>query len=60
VSGRVTARNYHGQHSRYTVRLHDAEIKVLLKEDGRHGPGLGEEARVRINPAHVLQYGATG
>ena len=60
VSGRVTARNYHGQHSRYTVRLHDADIKVLLKEDGRHGPALGEEARVRINPAHVLQYGPTG
>lgn len=59
VSGRVTARNYHGQHSRYTVRMHDADVKVLVKEDGRHGLTLGEEARVRINPAHVLQYAGT-
>ena len=57
VDGRITARNYHGLHSRYTVRSHDADIKVIFRESGHASPQVGESVRVRINPAHVLQFG---
>lgn len=58
VEGRITTRNYHGLHSRYTVRSHDADILVILKESGRPSLEVGASVQVRINPAHVLQYGS--
>jgi iron(III) transport system ATP-binding protein len=56
VEGRIASRNYHGQHSRYTIRSHDSDILVLVKETGQRAPELGSAVRVRIDPAHVLQY----
>ncbi|WP_026548874.1 ABC transporter ATP-binding protein [Arthrobacter sp. Br18] len=58
VDGRITGRNYHGQHSRYTVRSFDSDIKVLVNESGRPGHEVGTPVQVRIDPAQVLQYGA--
>jgi len=59
VRGTVSARNYHGLHSRYTVNAHGSELKVLIKETGHPGPQLGDMVHVTLNPAHVLQYQAT-
>ncbi|WP_406635279.1 ABC transporter ATP-binding protein [Pseudarthrobacter quantipunctorum] len=56
LSGTVVSRTYHGLHSRYVVRSHGADIRLLVKEEGgaHHDPGT--ETTVYLQPAHVLQY----
>lgn len=58
LNGQIVARSYHGQHSRYTVRSHDSEVKVLVKESGVPALDIGHDVRLRIDPSQVLQYGA--
>jgi iron(III) transport system ATP-binding protein len=61
VEGTVVSRTYHGLHSRYIVRSHGADVRLLIKEDGGIHPGTGSQATVYVQPAHVLQYDpATG
>jgi iron(III) transport system ATP-binding protein len=52
----VVSRTYHGLHSRYVVRSHDADIRLLVKEDGGVHPSTGAETTVYVQPGHVLQY----
>ncbi len=59
LEGRIVARSYHGQHSRYTVRSHDSDVKVLVKETGASTLGVGHPVRLHVDPAHVLQYQAS-
>ncbi|WP_043445244.1 ABC transporter ATP-binding protein [Arthrobacter sp. L77] len=59
VEGQVVARSYHGQHSRYTVRSHDSDVKVLVKETGTPALDIGHTVRLQVDPAHVLQYQGT-
>jgi iron(III) transport system ATP-binding protein len=56
LPGTVVSRTYHGLHSRYVVRSHGADIRLLVKEDGGSHHQPGTEATVYLNPAHVLQY----
>ncbi len=56
VQGRIVARSYHGQHSRYTVRSHDSDVKVLVKETGTPALEIGNPVQLHVDPAHVLQY----
>jgi iron(III) transport system ATP-binding protein len=56
VDGTVISRTYHGLHSRYVVRCHGSEIRLLVKEDGGAHPVTGSPATVYVQPAHVLQY----
>jgi iron(III) transport system ATP-binding protein len=59
VEGRVIARSYHGQHSRYTVRSHDSDVKVLVKETGAPALDIGHAVQLHVDPAHILQYQGT-
>ena len=56
LAGTVVSRTYHGLHSRYVVRSHGADIRLLVKEEGgaHHDPGT--ETTVYLQPGHVLQY----
>ena len=56
LSGTVVSRTYHGLHSRYVVRSHGADIRLLVKEDGGAHPERGTETTVYLQPGHVLQY----
>jgi len=56
LPGTVTSRTYHGLHSRYVVRSHGADIRLLVKEDGGAHPEPGTETTIYLQPAHVLQY----
>jgi iron(III) transport system ATP-binding protein len=56
LPGTVVSRTYHGLHSRYVVRSHGAEIRLLVKEDGGAHPEAGTETTVYLQPAHILQY----
>jgi iron(III) transport system ATP-binding protein len=56
LPGTVVSRTYHGLHSRYVVRSHGAEIRLLVREDGAAHPGPGTETTVYVQPGHVLQY----
>jgi iron(III) transport system ATP-binding protein len=56
LSGTVVSRTYHGLHSRYVVRSHGADIRLLVKEDGGVHPLAGAETTVYVQPGHVLQY----
>ena len=56
VEGTVVSKTYHGLHSRYIVRCHGSEIRLLVKEDGGIHPDTGSQARVYVQPSHVLQY----
>ncbi len=56
LSGKVVSRTYHGLHSRYIVRSHGADLRLLVKEDGAAHPEAGAEATVYVQPGHVLQY----
>ncbi|MFF1252477.1 ABC transporter ATP-binding protein [Pseudarthrobacter sp. NPDC058329] len=56
LPGTVVSRTYHGLHSRYVVRSHGAEIRLLVREDGGAHPEPGTETTVYLQPAHVLQY----
>lgn len=56
LSGKVVSRTYHGLHSRYVVRSHGAEIRLLVKEDGGVQPEPGAETTVYVQPNHILQY----
>jgi iron(III) transport system ATP-binding protein len=61
VEGTVVSKTYHGLHSRYVVRSHGAELRLLVKEDGGAHPDTGSQVTVYVQPAHVLQYDpATG
>ncbi|MFJ6000533.1 ABC transporter ATP-binding protein [Arthrobacter sp. NPDC092385] len=59
IEGRVVARSYHGQHSRYTVRSHDSDVKVLVKETGAPALDIGHTVQLHVDPAHILQYQGT-
>jgi iron(III) transport system ATP-binding protein len=54
----VVSRTYHGLHSRYVVRSHGADIRLLVREDGGVHPDAGAKATVYVQPGHVLQYHA--
>ena len=56
LSGTVLSRTYHGLHSRYVVRSHGAEIRLLVQEDGVVHPDAGSETALYVQPAHILQY----
>jgi iron(III) transport system ATP-binding protein len=56
LSGTVVSRTYHGLHSRYVVRSHGSDIRLLVKEDGGAHPAAGAETTVYVQPGHVLQY----
>ena len=56
LAGEVVSRTYHGLHSRYVVRSHGAEIRLLVKEDGGAHPEAGTRTTVYVQPDHVLQY----
>lgn len=56
LTGTVVSRTYHGLHSRYVVRSHGADIRLLVKEDGGVHPEAGSETTVYVQPGHVLQY----
>jgi iron(III) transport system ATP-binding protein len=56
LAGEVVSRTYHGLHSRYVVRSHGAEIRLLVKEDGGGHPAAGALTTVYVQPDHVLQY----
>ena len=56
VQGTVVSKTYHGLHSRYVVRCHGADIRLLVKEDGGTHPATGSQATVYVQPSHVLQY----
>jgi iron(III) transport system ATP-binding protein len=57
LDGVVTGSSYHGLHTRYTVRTHGSDVKVLVKETGRGAPEVGDAVVLGIHPRHVLQYG---
>jgi iron(III) transport system ATP-binding protein len=56
LSGQVISRTYHGLHSRYIVRSHGADLRLLVKEDGAAHPEAGAVTTVYVQPGHVLQY----
>ncbi|MET1088533.1 MAG: ABC transporter ATP-binding protein [Arthrobacter sp.] len=56
IPGTVTSRTYHGLHSRYVVRSHGADIRLLVRENGEPQLEPGSTATVYLHPAHVLQY----
>lgn len=56
LSGKVVSRTYHGLHSRYVVRSHGADLRLLVREDGGTHPEPGTETMVYVQPAHILQY----
>jgi iron(III) transport system ATP-binding protein len=56
LPGTVLSRTYHGLHSRYVVRSHGSDIRLLVREDGRPQPEPGSDATVYLRPEHVLQY----
>jgi iron(III) transport system ATP-binding protein len=56
MEGTVVSRTYHGLHSRYIVKCHGSEIRLLVREDGGAHPVTGSSATVYVQPAHVLQY----
>ncbi|MGX1163292.1 iron(III) transport system ATP-binding protein [Arthrobacter sp. SLBN-100] len=59
LPGTVVSRTYHGLHSRYVVRSHGADLRLLVREDGGPQPEPGSAATVYLEPAHVLQYHPT-
>lgn len=56
LRGTVLSRTYHGLHSRYLVRSHGSDIRLLIREDGGPQPEPGSDATVYLRPEHVLQY----
>ncbi|MDQ0662379.1 iron(III) transport system ATP-binding protein [Arthrobacter ulcerisalmonis] len=52
----VVSRTYHGLHSRYVVRSHGADIRLLVREDGGTHPAAGTNTTVYVQADHVLQY----
>ena len=56
VQGTVISKSYHGLHSRYVVRCHGSDVRLLVKEDGGVHPETGDHATVYVQPRHVLQY----
>lgn len=52
----VVSRTYHGLHSRYVVRSHGADIRLLVREDGGTHPEAGTNTTVYVQAGHVLQY----
>jgi iron(III) transport system ATP-binding protein len=56
VEGVVLSRSYHGLHSRYVVRCHGSDVRLLVREDGGAHPDVGSPATVYVQPSHVLQY----
>jgi iron(III) transport system ATP-binding protein len=59
LPGTVVSRTYHGLHSRYVVRSHGADIRLLVREDGGPQPEPGSSATVYLQPEHILQYHRT-
>jgi iron(III) transport system ATP-binding protein len=56
LPGTVLSRTYHGLHSRYVVRSHGSDIRLLVREDGGPQPEPGSDATVYLRPEHILQY----
>ena len=56
LAGKVVSRTYHGLHSRYVVRSHGAEIRLLVQEDGGVHPAAGAATTLYVQPGHILQY----
>lgn len=56
LPGTVASRTYHGLHSRYVVRSHGTDVRLLVLEDGNVQPEVGAESTVYVQPGHVLQY----
>lgn len=56
VNGVVSARSYHGMHSRYTVDAGQNRIKALVTENGLTRMDVGTGVDLFIDPANVLQY----
>ncbi|MBT2533620.1 ABC transporter ATP-binding protein [Arthrobacter sp. ISL-48] len=56
LAGTVVSRTYHGLHSRYVVRSHGADVRLLVKEDGGAHPEPGTQTTIYVQPGHVLQY----
>lgn len=52
----VVSRTYHGLHSRYVVRSHGADIRLLVRENGGTHPEAGTNTTVYVQPEHILQY----
>ncbi|MFI6779838.1 ABC transporter ATP-binding protein [Micromonospora sp. NPDC050276] len=56
IPGTVTARTYHGPHSRYRVRTEHDTLQIVLTEGTGLRPQVGQEVKVAIEPTSVLQY----
>ncbi|MGN8130259.1 ABC transporter ATP-binding protein [Paenarthrobacter sp. 22069] len=56
LPGTAVSRTYHGLHSRYVVRSHGADIRLLVREDGAAHPEAGTATTVYVQPRHILQY----
>ncbi|MDN4643219.1 ABC transporter ATP-binding protein [Arthrobacter sp. PsM3] len=56
MQGTVVSKSYHGLHSRYVVRCHGSDVRLLVREDGGDQPGTGSPATLYVQPRHVLQY----
>jgi len=56
LSATVVSRTYHGLHSRYVVRSHGADVRLLVREDGATHPDAGTGTTVYVRPEHILQY----
>jgi iron(III) transport system ATP-binding protein len=56
LAATVVSRTYHGLHSRYVVRSHGADIRLLVREDGAAHPPAGTATTVYVQPEHILQY----
>ncbi len=56
LSATVVSRTYHGLHSRYVVRSHGADIRLLVREDGGTHPDAGTSTTIYLRPEHILQY----
>ena len=56
VNGTVSARSYHGMHSRYTVTAGGNRIKALVTENGLTRMDPGTSVDLFIDPTNVLQY----
>ncbi|MDO5696702.1 MAG: ABC transporter ATP-binding protein [Dermatophilus congolensis] len=56
AAGVVRSMSYHGLHTEYVVDVLGSHIKVLMKEDGRVRPAIGDEITLYIHPGHIMQY----
>lgn len=60
IDGRVPTSSYHGLHTAYQIDSSGSRLQVLMKEDGRRRPQVGEDVTVYLHPAHVRAYDEQG